>query len=225
MFLFGWGDQAKATYLDTMDRILLTGRAAVAAQSRLSFDDNLDLDSLLQPAGRRAALRTVYARIATPTLARSVDLGFSTDVQRDLLATDIALQRYHRRHGRYPESLEQLVPEWLPAVPVDSMDGQPLRYRLEPSGEFTLWSAGEDRRDDAGDPEPKGRELSYWWRAKDGVWPRPASDKEFAAWKESEALKNAKRRSRSTGQAPVQLSPEMLRRYGLIPPEPDPKAP
>lgn len=225
LFLFGWGDQAKATYLDTMDRILSTGRAAVAAQSRSSFDANLDLDALLRPAGRRAALRTVYARSTTPALARSVNLGFSSDVHRDLLATDIALQRYHRRHGRYPESLDRVVPDFLSVVPVDAMDGRPLRYRLEPAGTFRLWSAGDDRHDDDGDPEPKGSELSYWWRAKDGVWPRPASEEEIQAWVQSDARQRAQRASRSSGQAPVQLSPEMLRRYGLTPPEPTPPKP
>lgn len=45
----------------------------------------------------------------------------------------LAVERYRLDHeGRWPDSLEQLVPDYLPAVPVEPQDGQPLRYkRLE----------------------------------------------------------------------------------------------
>jgi hypothetical protein len=41
----------------------------------------------------------------------------------------LAAAAYQRKHGRYPERLEQLAPEFLPAMPVDPRDGQPLRIR------------------------------------------------------------------------------------------------
>lgn len=40
-----------------------------------------------------------------------------------------ALELYRRRYGGYPDSLRQLVPEFLPEVPSDPFDGEPLRYR------------------------------------------------------------------------------------------------
>ena len=33
-----------------------------------------------------------------------------------------------RQHGRWPDTLEQLVPEFLPSVPLDPEDGAPLRF-------------------------------------------------------------------------------------------------
>lgn len=219
VFRFGWGDQAQATYLDAVDRVLVAARAAVGAASRDAFS-RLNLDAFLQPAGLRESLRTAYARIALFALARSVDKGLVADVHRDLLLTDIALQRHHRRHGRYPGALEDLVPDFLPAVPVDAMDGRPLRYLPEPGGAFVLWSVGEDQRDDGGDPAPADREPTYWWRAKDGVWPRPASGEETRAWVEAEARKREERRRERAGQAPGTLSSELLRRYGLQPSAP-----
>lgn len=225
VFLFGWGDQAQATYLEAMDRLLSAGRSAAAARSRVAFDSNVDLVSLLQPSGSRAAMRTVYARSVTPAFAKSVHKGFAVDVHRDLLATDVALQRHQRRHGRYPESLERLVPDFLDAVPLDAMDGKPLRYRLETDGAFTLWSAGDDRRDDRGDPTPQKAEPTYWWGSRDGVWPRLASEEQINAWVQSDTAKRAQRNSNASGRTLAPLSSELLRRYGLKPPEPGSKAP
>jgi hypothetical protein len=41
--------------------------------------------------------------------------------------TALAAVAYHRKHGRPPERIEQLVSDFLPAVPVDPRDGQVLR--------------------------------------------------------------------------------------------------
>jgi len=48
---------------------------------------------------------------------------------RQLGRAGLAAAAYQRKHGRYPERLEQLVPEFLPAIPLDPRDGQPLRIK------------------------------------------------------------------------------------------------
>lgn len=61
----------------------------------------------------------------------------------------LALAEYHRRQGCYPDSLVQLVPAFLPRVPIDCGDGGPLRYHR--SGEdYILYSVGQDALDDGG---------------------------------------------------------------------------
>jgi len=40
----------------------------------------------------------------------------------------IACIRYKRSHGRFPESLSALIPEYINAVPSDPYDGKPFRY-------------------------------------------------------------------------------------------------
>ncbi|MCA8959460.1 MAG: hypothetical protein KDC38_03055, partial [Planctomycetes bacterium] len=49
------------------------------------------------------------------------------------VATDtlIAIHLFRRRTGREPASLEELVPTELPAVPIDPLTGEPLRYSEE----------------------------------------------------------------------------------------------
>ena len=75
---------------------------------------------------------------------------------RDAAMTLVAVERYRAVHGRSPESLDQLVPDFIPKVPIDPFDGQPLRYRLDPD-RYVVYSVGEDRQDDGGDPDDEGR--------------------------------------------------------------------
>jgi hypothetical protein len=63
-------------------------------------------------------------------------LAFS---RRGLVEAYVALRLYHRAHGELPESLDELVPEYLSAVPVDYVDREPLRYSRELR---VLWSVG-----------------------------------------------------------------------------------
>lgn len=56
--------------------------------------------------------------------------------------TGLAVEAYRHKHGRHPERLEELVPGFLPAVPVDPRDGQPLR--LERSAEGVIIHARQD---------------------------------------------------------------------------------
>jgi hypothetical protein len=98
--------------------------------------------------------------------------------------TAIALKRYELRHHQLPATLDELTPGLLKAVPIDCMDGQPLRYRSRVDGTFLLYSVGEDGKDDGGDPSlGKGVTGSnfYWQnnRALDWVWPQPATEEEI----------------------------------------------
>jgi hypothetical protein len=58
-----------------------------------------------------------------------------------------ALRRYELAHGKPPEQLTDLVPDFLPSIPMDPFDGKPLRYRRE-GMEWVLWSVGSDLKDD-----------------------------------------------------------------------------
>lgn len=106
-------------------------------------------------------------KIASPLLEKIREA-----VPRPVLA--VALKRYQLRQGRYPERLDQLVPDFLSTVPVDPMDGRRLRYRLNADGTFTLYSVGDNGTDDGGDPnlQANERELSIW-NGLDIVWPIP----------------------------------------------------
>jgi hypothetical protein len=49
-----------------------------------------------------------------------------------LAQLSVALARHHAETGEYPATLEQLIPKYLSAVPVDAFGGAPFAYsRIE----------------------------------------------------------------------------------------------
>ncbi len=117
------------------------------------------------------------------------------ETARRITFTAIALHRYRGRHGSFPDSLQKLMPEFLAEQPRDFMSGQPLRYRLEADGRFSLWSVGDDLRDDGGDPlRVSGSPIFNLPRILDGrdwVWPKPATEAEVAAYHAELAARRA----------------------------------
>jgi hypothetical protein len=131
------------------------------------------------------------------------------ETQKEMLVTAIALNRYRLRHGKFPTEVSALTSEFLPELPRDWIDGQPLRYRSKENGQFVLYSIGEDGVDDDGDPTPKEKTArSNIFEGRDWVWPMPATAEEVAA----DNVSMAKQRPRM--MKPSNMS-EMLRRYGI----------
>jgi hypothetical protein len=63
-----------------------------------------------------------------------------------------ALEMYRRTHGQYPDQIEALAPQYIPALPNDVILGKPYRYRRMPAGAFILYSIGWNEKDDDGTP-------------------------------------------------------------------------
>jgi hypothetical protein len=115
---------------------------------------------------------------------RAFDKMMKVETARQLAATAIALKRYQLKNGNYPADLNSLVPEFLPAVPRDPVDGQPLRYRPNADGTFLLYSIGQNGKDDGGNPALKqdAESSNYGWQnpdALDWVWPQLATAEEI----------------------------------------------
>ena len=72
-----------------------------------------------------------------------------TTQRRDGALAALACELYRRHAGCWPASLSDLSPAYLPTVPVDRFDGQPLRYRLI-DGQPVIYSIGADCEDDGG---------------------------------------------------------------------------
>lgn len=107
-------------------------------------------------------------QMLVPALDKAINKAARADQTAALAATACALERHWKKHGAYPESLAALAPEFVPEVPRDLMDGQPLRYRRTPEGFFQLWSAGLDGVDNGGvaklkDSGPDETGLDWVW--------------------------------------------------------------
>jgi hypothetical protein len=94
---------------------------------------------------------------------------------RDGIEAGLAAEMYRRRHGQFPASLQQMVPELLPVVPADRITGDPVKYRLV-NGQPIVYSVGVDRKDDGGrPPEGPGGKMTNWPAA--AAWPDPTDRK------------------------------------------------
>jgi hypothetical protein len=78
------------------------------------------------------------------------------DAQIRTAIAAIAAERYRIDQGRWPESLNQLVPRYLSAVPRDPFVNSPLKLLKLPDGLF-IYSVGFDGKDDGGKIDPKLR--------------------------------------------------------------------
>ena len=105
--------------------------------------------------------------VMLPAIGRSAMVAESATQRRDAALTAIAIELYRRGHGGFPAQLDDLVPNFLPALPIDRFDGRPLRYRLTEEGPL-LYSVGADRIDDGGaapiKEEDAQRVAPYWFR-------------------------------------------------------------
>ena len=78
----------------------------------------------------------------------------SLEGRRRAAITAMAVQKFRlAQNGALVERLEELVPRFLPSVPLDPYDGQPLRYKRLSSG-FVVYSIGADGRDNGGLERP-----------------------------------------------------------------------
>lgn len=71
------------------------------------------------------------------------------DMGRSLTIAGLSIAAYHADHGRYPESLDALIPKYLDKIPRDQYVDQPVVYQRTDMG-FRLYSYGENLIDDGG---------------------------------------------------------------------------
>lgn len=71
----------------------------------------------------------------------------------------LAVERFRLARGFSPQTLDELVPQFLPEVPQDPFDGMPLRYKHLPRG-YVIYSVGPDGLDDGGKERPPSRKGS-----------------------------------------------------------------
>ncbi len=129
--------------------------------------DSLDSQLISLRASPVQSMRYILVSTLLPSLARSQANCEQYLGERDGTLVAISLELFHRRHGVYPASLVDLVPELLPEIPVDRITGDPVKYRLI-DGKPVVYSVGADRIDDGG--IPPARKGGYRWQSAADRW-------------------------------------------------------
>jgi hypothetical protein len=118
-----------------------------AVASAHNIQDTLDSEMKAGPRWKRRQIAT--AASAAKNYCKAFDFYGTSAVHPKLVLVVIAAERYRLAQGKFPDQLEQLVPDYLPSVPHDPFDGQPLRiYSRE--DKFAVYSVGMDGKDDGG---------------------------------------------------------------------------
>lgn len=113
-------------------------------------------------------MRNLPLSMLVPALGKASINAQMTMMRRDVTLTVIALELFHRTNQRWPASLAELSPQWLPSPPVDRFDGSTLRYRINGDRPM-LYSVGTDREDDGGIPPSTGAEYAQQWFPRDWI--------------------------------------------------------
>jgi hypothetical protein len=134
------------------------GDSAVTSETKSVSPFNM-LEKLFLPALGNAAKKFAYGQASV-----------------DLARTALALERCRLAHGEYPESLDALAPQFIAKVPHDVIGGQPLKYRREADGRFTLYSIGWNETDDGGVVSYDDRGKSLNNSKGDWIWRYPKAE-------------------------------------------------
>jgi hypothetical protein len=98
---------------------------------------------------RRSFLPRPVRSMPPAGMSRVSEIDLRIRAHLDLARTALALERQRLVTRELPECLEELVPWYLPQVPVDPFDGKPIRYRRRQPG-YLLYSVAEDGQDNGG---------------------------------------------------------------------------
>jgi len=91
----------------------------------------------------------IITQILLPVTRRTVEKEATTNAERRAVMSAVAAARYRLAHGTFPDSGAALVPEFLPALPIDPFDGQSIRTKRDGDA-FVIWCIGMDFKDGGG---------------------------------------------------------------------------
>jgi hypothetical protein len=192
MWRSSWSYSAELRTLQYDQIIMETLRTMQTNQSQFYKADYDAMTTRLSSLGITNVGAALFRALNIPNFREMFgDWGLGGAVQKTLrmetacrvVVTAVALKRFQLKNGELPETLNELVPEFFPSVPVDPYDGKPLRYHPNADGTYLLYSVGDDGKDDGGDPTntASGSSNLYWQgnKVRDWVWPQPATEAEI----------------------------------------------
>ena len=151
------GDHAVQLYLDWMDQVIAAARQPLPGRLDQVAAVEAGIRESLGGASPITRLRSTMPALLLPALQAAMAAGARGNATAQVTAAGIAAQRFRLKHGKLPARLEDLVPGFLPAVPMDPFDGRPLRWVVK-GDELVVYSIGRNRIDEGGTRPAEGAE-------------------------------------------------------------------
>jgi len=136
-----------ATYLTFMGRMTDAAEKPWPAVREEAAAVNDEVKSLI--GGGLGRFRYAMTANLLPAIEATLTAVARGGSQIDAADAALAVELFRRQNGRLPTDLNELVPEFLQEVPLDRVDGQPLRYVVR-EGECVIYSLGERGVDNGG---------------------------------------------------------------------------
>jgi hypothetical protein len=130
----------------------LTNRAQQRLETPLwetTDTTSTDEELLATQAGPLGKFRYLFVQLLLPAYDAVRNRYATSHGEREGVLLGLALELYHREHGKWPASLAELSPRWLPELPVDRITGKPLEYKII-NDRPIVYSVGVDGDDDGG---------------------------------------------------------------------------
>lgn len=107
--------------------------------------------------------REPLTALTLPAVGNIARRAARTQARIDLARTAVAIERHILAFGQVPTTLTDLVPKFLPTIPLDVIGGRPLRYRPLDNGSVVIYSIGWNGRDNGGQASLGNAELDWIW--------------------------------------------------------------
>jgi hypothetical protein len=125
------------------------------------------VDAFALREGTRTRRSTPYnwmAAASVPNFAKALQTLARNQTRANQALIACALERARLATGRYPGSLDELVPQYLEQPPRELFTGKPFIYRATPEGSYVLYSVGWNETDEGGVPGKGNLEDDWVWR-------------------------------------------------------------
>ncbi len=141
----GWRERDELFFHDIMDGM----ERAVALPPRQALLETKQMGATVMACEREMFPPPVLSAMLLPALTRAVRDEMEVRAHLLAAATALACERFRLKNGRWPDSLDQLVPEFLDDVPDDYFDVGKLHYVRTDRG-VRVYSIGPDGQDNGG---------------------------------------------------------------------------
>jgi hypothetical protein len=170
----GWYDLEKLNYCRLL-QMQLNGAFDVEKKQVFPKQIEANTNALEQAFAGRGPVTTICTRhqllaaIMLSALDNIPRRATGAQTATDEAAIACALERFRLAKGQYPDSLKELVPQFISQLPNDVMSGEPYKYYRADDGRYVLYSVGWNGTDDGGAP---GQTL-FNDKGGDWVWQYP----------------------------------------------------
>jgi len=168
----GWFEQNKVSVGRFHLELIMP---AVNCEARQVSPSNVQ--RLSSTLGQRLKDRSPYnwfGAMFLPALGNASVLFAQGQAAVNIALVACALEHHRLAHSQYPETLDIVVPVFIPSVPHDVINGKSLNYQRTADGSFVLYSVGWNEADDGGTVVPNKNKRGINWKEGDWVWQYPA---------------------------------------------------